>query len=98
MTVGLHDTICMGHTSQLQLDMVVTMLNQNVLYKVDDDGNNVYYAGFEYKINTYECSWSLYQPVLIPDDELDDCIRDIREYYTVTLYVSKINLIQTKEV
>lgn len=90
-------TICMGHTFHLQLDMVGTMLNMNVLFKIDTD-SNYYYAGFEYTNNAHNCSWSFYQPMLIPDDELEDCIRDIREYYTGTLYVSKIDLIQTKVV
>ena len=57
----------------------------NAIYKVVD-GDKFYYAGFEYANNTHNCSWSLYQPILIPDDELEDCIRDIRESYTGELF------------
>jgi hypothetical protein len=79
----------MGHTFHLQLDMVDTTMN--VLYRVDDQDKFIYYAGFAFNGTRSKCTWSIEQPMLLDNCDLDDCVRDIRESYDGVLFTMLLN-------
>lgn len=53
-------------------------------------GNPEYFSGFHIERNVWKPLWVKDSPLLLNEDELDVCVRDIKESYDGKLFVTVV--------